>query len=172
MRKNIALILLISVICLFLFAPVVVYAQENPYDIMIYNTTYNYIKTEEAGTQIFEFFNINITLRNLGTNNSDEITLELIDQDNISVKREYIFDPLEKKSFLFSNHPISGTGDHELTIKFYPKNQTRKADYNSRSETFVINKDDSKGGSTPGFEITLTTIALAIFIFLKKKSVF
>ncbi len=170
MRQNITLTIFMLTLCLFLFAPAVVYAQEGTYNIILSNTTYNYIKTEEAGTQIFEFFNINITLRNLDVNESDEMTLELIDQDNMSVKRKHTFDPLEKKSFLFINHPISGTGDHEITIKFYPTDETKKNSYNSGLETFVINKDDSQGGSTPGFEVTLILIALAIFVFLRKKT--
>jgi len=171
MRQSITLTIFILALCLLLFAPILVYAQEGPYNIILSNRTCNYIKTEEAGTQIFEFFNINITLRNLGVNESDEITLELIDQDNMSVYKKYTFDPLEKKSFLFSNHPISGTGDHEITIKFYPTDETKKNSYNSGSETFVINKDNSQGGSTPGFEITLILITLAIFVFLRKKTI-
>jgi len=149
-----------------------VYAQEAPYTIILSNTVYDYIKSEGSGTQVFEFFNINITLRNLGTNASDEITIELIDQDNTSVYRKYTFDPLEKKSFLFNNHPISGTGDHDIVIKFYPTNETKKASYNSGSETFVINKNNSQKGSTPGFEITFLIAAIALFIFLKRKTIF
>jgi len=170
MRQNITSTIFILTLCMFLFTPVVVCAQEESYNIIISNTTYDYIKTEGSGTQIFEFFNINITLRNLGVNGSDEITVELIDQDNMSVRRKYTFDPLEKKSFLFSNHPISGTGDHEITINFYPTDETKKNNYNSGSEIFVINKGNLTGGSTPGFEITLILLVLTLFIFLKEKN--
>ena len=174
MRQSIKLTIFILTICLFLFAPIAIYAQENPYRIVLSDPTYNYIKTVGGGTQIFEYFNINVTLRNLGANESDQITIELIDQDNIQsgVKRYYTFSPLEKKTFLFADHPISGTGDHNITIKFYPTNETKNASYNSGSGTFVIYKNDSEGGSTPGFEITLIIITFALFVFLKKKTNF
>ncbi|MDH7518079.1 MAG: hypothetical protein QHH19_07060 [Candidatus Thermoplasmatota archaeon] len=172
MRGNTALTILILILYLFSFTPFLAHAQNTPYNIIIADITYSYINYEKRGTNIIEFFNINITLRNLGANESDDITIELIDQDNAHLKKNHTFYPLEKKTFIFSNHPISGTGDHEITINFYPTDETKTASYNSGSKTVIINKDKSQTGSTtPGFEIILIIAAITLFIFLKKKNI-
>ena len=172
MRKNIPLAIFVLLLCVSSVLPAIVLAQDAPYNIIKSNITYSYVKTETRGTNSVEFFNIDVTLRNLGTNESDDIIIEISDKDNAPVKQNHTFYPLEKKNFLFINYPILGTGDHEITIKFYPKDETKTASYNSGSETLIINKNKSQADSSiPGFEITLIITTIAIFVFLKKKNI-
>jgi len=125
------------------------------------------------GNVIGKTFQINVTLRNLGDLRSDELTVNLTDQEGFALTRNNIYvDPgkTEIISFIWSTTTIR---NQQIGINFYPTDlDTIWDEYNSGSTRITVKLGDENGlpaTSTPGFEIIALLFAVAILIFLLKK---
>ena len=126
------------------------------------------IKNDEIIGKIYE---INITLVNSGFISSDELTVNLTDEEHFSLSRKIILNAGETKvvSFNWSTLLIK---NQKIIISFYPSNPDIDWNkYNSGSKSFTIyitEEKDIKATSTPGFEIISLITAILIFTFLLK----
>lgn len=127
------------------------------------------IKNNETIGKIYE---INVTLVNSGFSGSDELTVNLTDEEHFSLSKKIILNPGETKvvSFTWSTLLIK---NQQIIISFYPSNPDIDWNqYNSGSKAFTLyitDEKDIKATSTPGFEIVLVIIAVFIIIFLLEK---
>ena len=134
-----------------------------------YRLTNSVIKNNEVLGKTYE---INITLRNGGDSRSDELTINLADEEGFSLNKTAVLQPDETKviSFTWSTITIK---NQVLLISFYPSNlDTDPNEYNSGSKTFTIHVTDEAdlpAASTPGFEIIFVITAIIILISLRKK---
>ena len=117
-------------------------------------------------------YEINVTLLNSGINSSEELIVNLTDEENFSLSKKIILNQNETKvvSFTWSTLLIK---NQQIIVSFYPSNlDTDWNQYNHGSKTFTIYIADEKDKNTtnsPGFEIIFVIIAILIFIFLLKK---
>jgi len=175
MKSRMFTLLLISFLFFGVFSNILIdicSAEDKNYNISIIDVSYEFVKTVGSGTQIFEYFNINVILRNFGSAGSEDITIELVDEDNlIPLTKTYEFAAGESKTFIYDDYVISGTGDHPITINFYPTNNSvEKTQYNSGSRALVVNKEVSSGeNSTPSFEFITLLVAIAAILLFRKK---
>ena len=148
-------------------------AGNDEYTITIKDKSAEYIKTKTIGGNTFEYYNISITLHNSGNIISDNITVELADEDKLqNLTKEYSIKPGEDKTYTFSDHPLMGSGEHTLYINYYATDMDKRNAGNTGSTTFIINEksnnDNDKG--IPGFELVfLITSIILIFLINKKK---
>jgi hypothetical protein len=76
---------------------------------------------------------------------------------------------METKTFTFNDYPLTGTGDHELTISYSPTNTSiQKTNSNSGTETITINYEESSSNNTPFINPFLIILGLLIIGIIKK----
>jgi hypothetical protein len=131
--------------------------QEQSISVDSTKTTYNFLKKEEAGNQIIMYYDIFITLKNSGNSISDDITLDVIDDGGFHFnKQNHTFKPGENKTFIMEDWIFVGEGAHNITINYYPTNESRKNSLNSGKMVLYINENNkNQNDSTPGFEVFL-----------------
>ena len=123
---------------------------------------------------IGKIFEINVTIVNSGLGVSDELIVNLTDEEHFSLSREIILNPGETKvvSFTWSTLLIK---NQQILVSFYPSNPDIDWNqYNSGSKSFILyisNEKDINTTNTPGFEIVFVIIAMLIFILLLKKNI-
>ena len=130
-------------------------------------TNYNFLKKEQIGNQIIMYYDIYITLKNSGNSASDDITLDVIDDGGYPFIQNYTFSSGEDKTFIMEDWIFEGNGVHNITISYYPTNQSLTNSYNSGSMVLYLheNNQQQNNSSTPGFEAFLifgTILLLAI----------
>jgi len=136
--------------------------------------TYRLITNIERNGQIIgKTFQINVTLHNSGKLRSDELTVNLSDQEGFTLNRESIYlDPGETKTISFA-WSTTVNKNQQIVVNFYPTNLDTIWDgYNSGSTSFTVSAVGGGGipaTSTPGFEFVALLSAVAILIFLLKK---
>lgn len=151
-----------------------VFAKDENHRIYIEDKSYDVVKIENVGTQKIVYFKIIIILHNSGYGKSEDITVSIWDEeDELNTIKNGTLPAGESRQFIFGDKDdwmVTGLGEHNLNIAFYPTNESQKTQYNSGFETFVIrtNNENIKD-SLPGFEITFAFAAIAIFIFYIKK---
>lgn len=122
---------------------------------------------------IGKIYEINVTLVNSGLGISDELTVNLTDEENFTLSKKIIINPGETKiiSFTWSTLLIK---NQQIIISFYPSDQDIIWNqYNSGSQAFTIYMTDEnnvQATSTPGFEIVLVIASILIFSFPLKKN--
>lgn len=128
---------------------------------------------ERNGKIIGKTFQINVTLHNSGKLRSDELTVNLSDDEGFTLTRDKIYlDQGETKTVSFT-WSTTVSKNQQIKVQFFPSNlDTVWNEYNSGSTTFTIKVTDNGGfpaTSTPGFEIVVFLSAITILIFLLKK---
>lgn len=136
--------------------------------ISILHKEYVFISSETIGINTFETFTIHITLKNNEQIETEEITITIIDQDELPIHRYVTFSSEETKTISFVDHVISGTGEHLVNITIYPTNEPdtiilRDSMILSRPG-FVNNESDG----TPGF--TFPFLIMIIVALLVKQN--
>ena len=146
------------------------HVQANQAKISIYGEpTYKLIKDIKQNNEIIgKTYEINVTLVNSGLETTDEITVNLTDEEHFSLSRKIFLNPNETEivSFNWSTLLIK---DQQIKISYYPTNpDTNWNQYNSGSKIFTVlitDEKDTKATSTPGFEMVLVITSMLIIIF-------
>jgi hypothetical protein len=148
-------------------------AEENPANISIIGEpTYKLKNTfEKNGRILGKTFQIDIIFSNTGDLKSDEIEVNLTDEEGYVLSQRTYFELGETKTISFTWSTIN-IRNQILKVSFYPSDlDTLWNKYNSGYKIFTIkvNENNIPATSTPGFEILLTIIAIISFTYLMKK---
>jgi hypothetical protein len=157
---------LIGICILFLLSVPVVISEA--YAISIVNKTYELSDTSTKGTQTASYYDILITIKNQGVSYTDDITVELVDEFDIPTTKNYTFQPSEIKTFQFKEYPVVGTGQKNITIRYYPSNESRINQGNSGS-TFLIIGEIQQQSSTPFLPTVIFICLILFFAYYRKK---
>ena len=150
-------------------------AEDGSYDLSIKGEpTYKLTNTIVKNGRVFgKSYQIDIVITNSGASKSDEIEVNLTDQEHYTLTQRTYFNAGETKTITFNWSTIN-IKNQELKINFYPSNQdTPRNDYNSGRKSLTLKVDDGSipGVSTPGFEIILLIAAiLFVTLFIKRKN--
>lgn len=117
-------------------------------------------------------YQINIILGNTGSIKSDEIEVNLTDEEGFTLTQRTYFEPGETKTIYFTWSTIK-IKNQNLKVYFYPfDTDTLWTKYNSGNKKFTIKvvDDGMTGTTTPGFEMILLIMTIiSITYFMKKK---
>ena len=117
-------------------------------------------------------FHINVYLQNTGDRRSEELIVNLSDEEGFSLMKQVILEPDENKTVTFTWSTISSK-DQQLTIKYFPADlDTIWNKYNSGITTLnviVEGKDSIPATGIPGFEIPLLMLTLIFIVLYQKK---
>lgn len=120
-------------------------------------------------------YQIDIKLKNIGDKRSDKLVVNLSDNEGFSLLNYTYIEPGETKNISFRWSTIQRR-DHVLTIRYFPADLDKTWNkYNSGMKKIIIPYNPTtgmKGTSTPGFETTITLLAIAIllsFLLTRKK---
>jgi hypothetical protein len=172
MKREFAVSLLIGVFLCFQMIAGLCEGQDGIAEISIDtdHTSYELVSTEKIGQQTIAYYKISITLQNTGDVRSNDITLNVVDDGGFPFLENYTFNPGESKTFIMNNWPLEGLGAHNLTINFFPTNESRMNPHNHGTMTYVVSGNSpSDGSSTPGFELIVVLVAVLLAIFLYRK---
>lgn len=166
----------ITIIIIILFSTILIsntLAEEERAEISILGEpTYELVNEVIKENFVGRTYLINVTLHNAGTIRSDELKVNLTDEEGFSLKIYTYLDPGETKVISFSWSTVRST-DQQLVTNFYPSNlNTEWNQYNSGSKSFTIEidrKNGSAGKGIPGFEVTLLLIIIIFLIIYKRK---
>jgi hypothetical protein len=126
---------------------------------------------EKNGRILGKSFQIDVIIGNSGNSKSDEIEINLTDQEGFILSQRTFFKAGESKTITF-NWSTMNIRNQELYIRFYPsKVDTIRNKFNSGQKTFTIKVVDKgmSGTSTPGFEIFLLLSAIICFTYILRK---
>ena len=171
MKSKLILTAVIGFLCFGLFFGIFVdtiVAQEDYYRISIVDKSYEILNIDETHGIIK--YDISITLNNSGTIKFDDITVEITDEDNVSLTRSGTIMPGESKTFIFNNHPLIGITDHTILISFYPTDLFSELNDNNNGKDSLVLKygNDIGDGGTPGFEAVFLLTLLSLYVIIKK----
>jgi hypothetical protein len=136
--------------------------------------TYECYKVTSSGY----YYHINVTFYNSGSENSDSIDIEILENNKVACSSEestgVIFQPNERKTFTFNWSTVSKSKTLEIVYNPSSPNIQSITGVNSGSKLININYDvDNNENVTPGFEFLFVIISIIfyiiIFIFSKKK---
>ena len=117
-------------------------------------------------------FLVGVTIHNAGNIKSEELVVNLSDEEGFSLANYTYLDPGETKTISFTWSTMINR-DQRITISYFPANlDTPWNKYNSGSKTLTIKIGDEDGlsaTSTPGFEFMLVIMAVIVFTILWKK---
>jgi hypothetical protein len=151
------------------------FAEQDIYNISIKGEpTYKLTNTiVRNGRVLGKSYQIDVVFTNSGAYKSDEIEVNLTDQEGYTLTQRTFFNPGETKTITF-NWSTVNIKNQELKINFYPSNlDTAKNNFNSGGKSLTIKIDDGSmpSASTPGFEIGLLIAAvLGVVFFIKRKN--
>ena len=142
-------------------------SQDDSYEISITDTAYE--KTDVNDVHNIVYYNISVTLENSGTIESEDITLQITDEDGNYTRNGTIL-PGSSKTFIFTDHPLIGLNDHTITLSFFPTDEfAQKNEYNSGEDSLTLIYNQGSGSdTTPGFESMLFIFSLSLFLVVKK----
>lgn len=116
---------------------------------------------------------IKINLQNTGTKKSEELVVNITDEEGFSLRNLTYINPGESKiiSFTWSTLLIR---DQEITANFYPSDlDARWTKYNKGKTTFTIKMDNENDGitatNTPGFEFLILIFAMIFLTIIYKR---
>ena len=136
--------------------------------------TYDLFDTITKNKKIIgRFYKINVTLYNSGDVMSEELTINLSDEEGFVLEKDTTIEAGETKIITF-NWSTSLMRNQKIKINFFPANvHAQRSSYNSGSTSFIlkiVDNDQLTGTSTPGFELLLFVSAFMIFLILMKKN--
>lgn len=148
------------------------YAEEQRAEISIigeptYTLTNRVIKDNKV---LGRTFLVDVTIHNAGNLRSEELVVNLSDEEGFSLANYTYLDPGETKIISFTWSTMINR-DQKITINYFPLDLDADWNqYNSGSKTVMIKIEDGlPATSTPGFEIISVIMAIIILAFLWKK---
>jgi len=138
-------------------------------DFEIINT--DYTVDEARSNENTQYYTIFITIKNTKTTPSNEITIEIIDEWELPTRKTETFQPQESKTLTFEDIPFAGGNSHQVTVKYYPSNESQRTLENQGSTTFNISYNTTTQNDSPFLHpiFLVLTILLATIIIKKKK---
>jgi len=115
-------------------------------------------------------FFVNVSLENTGNIASDELTVNLTDEEGFTLSKTTTVSASEIKTISFTWSTVY-LSDQTLHISFYPSDLNKATtQYNHGVTTISVSeeKTEDSNSNTPGFEIMLLIVAF-IFIIENKK---
>lgn len=141
-----------------------IFAEEPSYTLVSERTKNN--KIIGWSYQIF------VKIQNIGNKISDLTTVNITDDEGFTLSQKLIIEPNETKTAVFNWSTITKK-DHNLFISYYPADLDTEWNKYNRAKTQMIIKmldeDDIRGTSTPGFELLSLLLSLVSFVFILKK---
>ena len=163
-KRNKQLIYIITTILILIAQIPIVSAA----DFEIINT--DYTVDESRSDQTSQYYTIFITLKNTKTTPTKEITVELLDEWDLPTRTRGSFQPGETKTFTFEDIPFAGGTTHQVTVKYYPTNETLRTPDNQGSTSFNVSYNTNTQNDSPFLHpIFLMSIILLATIIIKKK---
>jgi hypothetical protein len=163
-KKNNQLIYIITTILILTSQIPIVSAA----DFEIINT--DYTVDESRSNENTQYYTINITIKNTKTTPSEELTVELLDEWDLPTRKTDSFQSQETKTFTFEDIPFAGGSTHQVTVIYYPTNETLRTPDNQGSTTFNISYNSATTYDSPFLHpILLISIILLATIIIKKK---
>ena len=134
--------------------------------ISLVDESYEVYKIEEKGGQTIVYYNISITLENSATEESDDITLEIVGDDDIPLYKNSTIPAGGQWTFTWEKNEyfIAGAWDHYINISYYSTNNPNI----KKTDRLNLAYQPSTSEGTPGFEAFLTLILLSLFVLIKK----
>ena len=137
--------------------------------------TYKILEEFRRGDVIVGYsFQIDIRIQNIGKLRSDEIKINLTDEEGFVLVNNTFFDPGETKTISFTWSTLSDI-DQNIIVRYFPANlDTEKTVFNTGKTNFklVIGEEDYIPGTStgiPGFELILIIFAVITIVTLKRK---
>ncbi len=145
----------------------------NNYDVSFSGEpTYDLIQTLTRNDKIIgKSYKIHIPLYNSGPDNTEEITVNISDEEGFDLFQNVIIGPDETVVVTFNWSTIL-IRNQLIKVNYYPADIFKdRFDYNSGKTSFTIKvvEDEITGTSTPGFESVLVISAIIVFMLLWKK---
>jgi hypothetical protein len=149
-------------------------AEEQQADISIigdinYTLTNRLVKNNRVIGRTFE---VSVTLQNVGNKKSDELVVNLSDEEGFSLSNLTYLDPGETKVITFIWSTMINR-DQKITINFFPSDiGIDWNEYNKGSKNCLIKIKDNDGltaTNTPGFEFLLIILAIMLIVIVSKK---
>ena len=173
MKLKKCLIFTVGIILIGLFSQILIQTcTAEPAKLSITSQTFKVSKTTVIGEQTYVFYNISIVMHNTGAETSQNTTLRIVDDEGIPADRKNTFAPGDYKEFTFTDWPLTGTGEHQINISYYPTDQNVPVTGdNSGNTTFFVSSSDGSTSqkSTPGFEIVIFLGAIVLISSIKRK---
>lgn len=173
MKYKITKVILSFIISIFLVLIILLSINslaESNYDIEVVDTDYEFLETMH---QKFNKYDIIITLKNNGDEDSDDITIKVREEnegENLSVFRNGTVKAGETMQFSFEDWIVSGTGEHTVIYEYFPTNENIETNnYNSGTGSFKINDGSVENEDTPGFELVLVLLAIISIYLIKRR---
>ena len=121
---------------------------------------------------IGRIYTIDVTLYNAGNLRSEQIKVNITDEEGFSLVKYTYINPGETKIISFNWSTILDR-DQEIHANYFPSDlDTVWTRYNSGSKTFMIKINDKDGVSatnTPGFELTLIISSIIFYGYLRRR---
>jgi hypothetical protein len=119
--------------------------------------------TQAIGNRTMRYYNVYVTLRNDGTQATDNITVFFTDPElktNIILGNCTLV-PGQTKTFTKIDYPLGIQGAFTFNVSFQPTLPIPASQYNTGKQSFTIGATAQKK-STPGFEWSLMAVALIV----------
>jgi len=168
-KKDMILILVIGLLAIQQTMCLSAHAEEDTYKLSIVDKTYSV--NPEKQLRDWYYFNIEITLFNSGTIDSDNITMTIEDEDGVVIHRNGTIPPNQEKTFCFHDHLLKGMVEHQINISYFPTSEDIELnETNSGKDIFILLVGEDGSKSTPGFELSIVIFGLFVgILFLKKR---
>jgi len=171
--KVLILVLIVSVIIALLTTMLTqnTRAEENRAEIIFADEpTYKLVNVLTKNNQEIGWtYQIDIKLKNIGSKKSDELIVNLSDDEGFSLSNYTYIEPGETKDISFRWSTIQKR-DHILTIRYFPADLDKTWNiYNSGIRKLIISykpSNEIKSTSTPGFETMSAFISIITIILL------
>jgi len=147
-------------------------SQENYYKISIADKSYEIYEISERNAQTIIYYDLSIILKNSGNLNSDDVTLEIIGDDELPLYVNDTIPPGGVREFKWENKDffLVGPWDHYINISYYPTDPTiGRNENNSGEDSLILKYNEASGnGDTPGFEAVFLLVIIALYVAVKK----
>lgn len=137
--------------------------------VTILNKNYAFINTESLGTNTIETFTISLTIKNNQQTPLNNITIKLIDQDDLPLTEEISFTAEETKTIQFENYFVSGTGEHIVNISIFPTDEPGNVILTDSMILVKPGSTNTEGNDSPGFTLPLLLIIFALILIVRSK---
>jgi hypothetical protein len=137
------------------------------------------LQNRTVGNREVHYYKIIVILHNSGGTKSDEISVKFYDPEYnatttpplVLSPANYSLMPGESKAFDFSEWPTPLSGDVPLNISFSPSSPSvPTTQYNSGYYLYTLHiGSTNKKTSTPGFELAVLLIAIALLLAFRKR---
>ena len=145
-------------------------AKNTTYALELTEKTYEISKITEKGEYTIVYFNISLTIRNNGDNQSDLIQIIIEDEDGMTLNQTAIIPPHTNITFHFPPHPLIGTQQHQINITYEPKDPyILRTPYNHGQETLILLETKNTTTNTPALEISIILLTILTIFIIKKR---